>query len=103
MVQFNDWCDSADTPLGNHSQAVAAYVEKMPDLAGDKLVETAAKVALRLRQAKRQQEVQQLEFLIAEARREGDTIAAERYELRMKYLSSEVVRLMNARYQASPR
>ena len=18
MVQFNDWCDSADTPLGNH-------------------------------------------------------------------------------------
>ena len=68
-----------------------------------KLVETAAKVALRLRQAKRQQEVQQLEFLIAEARREGDTIAAERYELRMKYLSSEVVRLMNARYQASPR
>ncbi|MFN8484619.1 MAG: DNA primase [Anaerolineae bacterium] len=94
---------SGDTPLGNHSQAVAAYVGKMPDLAGDKLVETAAKVALRLRQAKRQQEVQQLEFLIAEARREGDTIAAERYELRMKYLSSEVVRLMNARYQASPR
>ncbi|MFN8498142.1 MAG: DNA primase [Anaerolineae bacterium] len=94
---------SGDATLSNHTRAVAAYMEKMPALAGDKVVETATKVALRIRQGKRQQEVQQLEFLIAEARREGDTLAAERYELRMKYLSSEVVRLMSALYQASPR
>ncbi|MFN8476150.1 MAG: DNA primase [Anaerolineae bacterium] len=94
---------SGDLTLNNHAKAVAAYTESMPGLDGDKLIETATKVVLRMRQGKRQQEIQQLEFLIAEARREGDTIAGERYELRMKYLSSEMVRLMSALYQASPR
>ncbi len=94
---------SADATLSGHASAIAEYTARSPSLEGDQLVENAVKVILRMRRGRRQQEVEQLEFLIAEARRDGDIIAAERYELRMKYLSTEVVRLMSALYQTGPR
>ncbi len=92
-----------DTTLSSHATAIGEYMNRQPSIDGDQLVQNAAKVILRMRRVRRQQEVEQLEFLIAEARREGDIIAAERYELRMKYLSTEVVRLMSALHQTGAR
>jgi hypothetical protein len=82
--------------LTSHLAYIERHLAQRPPLPDDTVLREAQLTLMRLREQQRKQELTQLEYLLADAKGEGDTASASRYAVRVQHVSLDLERIRRA-------
>jgi len=89
----NDGVNGLEGVMGAHLDLIRGSQKNRPVLSDETLTREVILAVLKMREQRLRTEVDELEFLMADAKKEGDTVSYERYSVRIKLLLPDLERL----------
>jgi hypothetical protein len=89
----NDSLNSLEGVVGTHLESIRNSQKNRPALTDETLTREVILAVLKMREQRLRAEVDELEFLMADAKKEADTVSYERYSVRIKLLLPDMERL----------